>query len=123
MAPYDPINNSTYPQDLGGHGTHVTGLLAGQNGIGVAPGAKWMSCNALSEFAGTAVDVIACGQWIVCPTLPDGVSDPNCDKTPHLVSNSWGFVEEFGETETFYSDVILACSWYSTHLGLGERGT
>ena len=32
----------TYPGDGHGHGTHTTGTMVGQNGIGVAPGARWI---------------------------------------------------------------------------------
>ena len=40
-----------YDSDEDGHGTHVTGLSAGVNGIGVAPKAKWVHACACN-FAG-----------------------------------------------------------------------
>jgi subtilisin family serine protease len=40
-----------YDSDEDGHGTHVTGLAAGANGIGVAPEAKWVHACACN-FAG-----------------------------------------------------------------------
>jgi len=35
---YDPAGGSRVPTDIHGHGTHTMGTIAGQNGIGVAPG-------------------------------------------------------------------------------------
>jgi len=121
---YDAVDGSDAPQDLGGHGTHVMGTIVGANGIGVAPGAKWLSCNAISFWDGTSASVIACGQWVVCPTLPDGTSSPDCNKTPHLVSNSWGFIREW-DHEAFYSEVIDA--WHAVGIvpifALGNEGS
>ena len=31
-----------------GHGTFMLGVAVGQNGFGVAPGAKWMACKAIA---------------------------------------------------------------------------
>ena len=33
----------TYPGDGYGHGTHTTGIMVGEQGIGVAPGAQWIA--------------------------------------------------------------------------------
>jgi subtilisin family serine protease len=87
---YDAVAGSRNPVDPQGHGTHVTGTIAGAGGIGVAPGAEWVHCRALDATGGgTLSGLIECAEWIVCPTLPDG-SSPNCDKAPHVSSNSWG---------------------------------
>ena len=37
-----------YPQDGNGHGTHTMGTIAGQGGIGVAPGARWIATRVLN---------------------------------------------------------------------------
>jgi subtilisin family serine protease len=95
------------PRDNNGHGTHCMGSIAGANGIGVAPGAKWIACKALTgEGAGTNAGLIDCGQWVACPTLPNGQS-PDCTKAPNVVSNSWGG----GQANPFYNEVINA--WHA----------
>jgi subtilisin family serine protease len=38
-----------YPGDGNGHGTHTMGTLAGQGGIGVAPGARWIAGRVLNN--------------------------------------------------------------------------
>ncbi|XP_035713054.1 bacillopeptidase F isoform X1 [Folsomia candida] len=66
------------------------GTIVGANGIGVTPGARWMACKALNaQGSGTNAGLISCGQWVACPTLPNGGS-PDCTRIPHVVSNSWG---------------------------------
>jgi len=88
--PYRPADAT--PNDLHGHGTHVTGTIAGNNGIGVAPEAKWISCKGLNDQgSGTNAALIGCFQFMVCPhhhSNPNGEKD--CLQAPHLVSNSWG---------------------------------
>ncbi|CAG7731639.1 unnamed protein product, partial [Allacma fusca] len=41
---HDPIVGAELPFDYRGHGTHCLGSIVGHNGIGVAPGARWMGC-------------------------------------------------------------------------------
>lgn len=41
---YDP------PVDVVGVGTHEIGVIAGSNGVGVFPSAKWMACRACADF-------------------------------------------------------------------------
>lgn len=89
---FDPVANSTSPTDSAGHGTHVTGLIAGTKGIGVAPGAKWMACRGC-QSADTCAEsaMLACAQFVLCPTDPAGSSaSRDCSKAPHIINNSWG---------------------------------
>ncbi|MEN3044756.1 MAG: S8 family serine peptidase, partial [Candidatus Hydrothermales bacterium] len=75
---YDPISNTTSPNDPDGHGTGSLSLALGSHGIGVAPGAKWIASPGIN---GTAAQLSQCMQWFA--GLPDSLR-------PHLVTNSWG---------------------------------
>jgi hypothetical protein len=83
------------PCDDNEHGTHTTGTMVGNDGganqIGVAPGAKWIACKALTG-GGLAIvfDLLECGDWILAPwNLAGGSPDPA--RRPHIVNNSWGY--------------------------------
>lgn len=82
------------PCDDNQHGTHTTGTMVGNDGganqIGVAPGAKWIACKALTG-AGIAIvfDLLECGDWILAPYNLAGAS-PDPARRPHVVNNSWG---------------------------------
>ncbi len=86
-----------YPVDSMGHGTHVMGLLAGQEGVGVAPGAQWIAVRAFDNF-GYALDswLHAGFQWLMAPA-------GNPQLAPDLVSNSWS--NPVGGTAEFRPDV------------------
>ncbi|RBQ21043.1 hypothetical protein DP939_08295 [Spongiactinospora rosea] len=76
------------PCDDLGHGTHVTGIMTGRSGIGVAPRAEWIAVRGC-ESAKCANDfLLAAGQWILAPTDLDG-RNPRPDLAPDIVNNSW----------------------------------
>lgn len=105
---YDPYNTTRTPADFHGHGSHTVGTIAGQNGYGVAPGAKWIACKGLYDNgSGAGANLLACGQFMVCPTTYNG-ANADCSKTPHIVSNSWG--SSIGGI-TYYDGMIAA--WHS----------
>jgi subtilisin family serine protease len=87
---YNPYAAQANPTDGHGHGTHVTGTIAGSGGIGVAPGAKWISCKGLrDDGSGTNAGLIACGEFMACPHNYQG-QNPDCSQAPDVSSNSWG---------------------------------
>ncbi|CAL8144645.1 unnamed protein product [Orchesella dallaii] len=100
---FDPYDGTSSPSDGNGHGTHTMGILAGAGGIGVAPGAQWVACRGCGDITCTESGLKQCGEWVLCPTLPNGDS-PDCSQAPQVVSNSWGG----GQGNTFYNDIISA---------------
>ncbi|CAK4072992.1 unnamed protein product [Aphanomyces euteiches] len=86
---FDPYDYTRSPYDSDGHGSHTIGTMVGSKGIGVAPGAKWISCLGLFEGSGDSVSLLECAQFILCPTKPDGTG-ANCSKAPNVVNNGWG---------------------------------
>jgi subtilisin family serine protease len=96
---YDPYfqcpDNGKEPCDPGGHGTHVMGTMVGDDGganqIGVAPGAKWISCKGGDEVSGYLLtnELLVCAQWILAPTDLN-FQNPDPDMRPNAVNNSWG---------------------------------
>ncbi|GLD92336.1 hypothetical protein PINS_up000869 [Pythium insidiosum] len=100
---FDPEKKAVTPYDATGHGTHVTGIIAGNNGIGVAPGVQWMMCKGCRSNGCYASDLLACFQFMLCPTTPDGVTK-DCSKAPQVVNNSYGG----GQGLTTFDSVIAA---------------
>lgn len=81
---FDAVGGTTYPYDGNGHGTHVMGTLAGQAGIGVAPGARWIAARVLdSQGYGYDSWIHAGFEWMLAPG-----GDPAL--APDVLSNSWG---------------------------------
>lgn len=118
---FDPYNATEIPHDYHGHGTHTIGTIVGLNGFGVAPGAQWIACKGLYDNgSGSTSALITCGQFLICPTAPNG-TDADCSKTPHIVNNSWG-----GDAgRTYYDEVIAA--WHAAGIipifAVGNSGT
>ncbi|ODN03017.1 Bacillopeptidase F [Orchesella cincta] len=90
----DGYQLSKTPEDLMGHGTHTMGTIVGTHGIGVAPGAQWISCRGCFIEDCTFSALLFCCQWILCPYNTSTSSGPkhykDCYYAPDLVSNSWG---------------------------------
>ncbi len=109
--PYEQCpNNGTEPCDPGAHGTHVMGTMVGEdvglvNQIGMAPGAKWISCKGGDAVSGYLLtdELLQCAEWIVAP-FDLNRQNPDPAMRPHVVNNSWGG----GPNDYWYSGAIAA---------------
>jgi serine protease AprX len=87
-------NNSPFPCDDNSHGSHTTGTMIGDDGmgnqIGMAPGAKWIACRMIDGPADltTPARCIECMEWFLAPyPIGGGQGDPT--KAPDITNNSW----------------------------------
>ncbi|SEH03392.1 Serine protease, subtilisin family [Nonomuraea solani] len=102
---FDParVCPSSAPCDNNDHGTHTMGTMTGANGIGVAPGAKWIAAKGCEVNTCTDASLLASGQWMLAPTDLNG-RNPRPDLAPDIVNNSWG-----GDGfDPFYKEVVDA---------------
>lgn len=88
---YDPWKNGNTPVDWHGHGTHTTGTMVGQNGIGVAPGAKWIGCESLGMNYGNAAYYMDCMQFLFAPFAhTSDAFHGDVTRGAMITNNSWG---------------------------------
>lgn len=107
----DPSNVCGFPSeepcDNAGHGTHTMGTIVGDDGgenqIGVAPGAQWITAKGCEDYDCSLDALLSAGEWILAPTDLSG-QNPRPDLRPQIVNNSWG---GFGGDE-FFRDVVEA---------------
>ncbi|UCG23426.1 MAG: S8 family serine peptidase [Chloroflexota bacterium] len=111
---FDAIDGAPEPFDPNGHGTHVAGTASGRNGIGVAPGSKWMAVRVLDERGyGYLGDIHAGFQWLLAPG-----GDPSSG--PNVVNGSWSADPEL---EDFFPDVdALHAAGIITVFSAGNSG-
>ena len=74
-------NDSPFPCDDNGHGTHTIGTAIGDdnmgNQIGMAPGAKWIGCRNMDQGNGTPARYLECMEWFLAPyPIGGGQGDP-----------------------------------------------
>ncbi|MFQ5594757.1 MAG: S8 family serine peptidase, partial [Anaerolineae bacterium] len=88
-----------YPGDGNGHGTHTTATMVGQNGVGVAPGARWIAVKLFHNQGHTFESWIHDAfQWILAPA-------GNPDLAPDVVNGSWS--NAIPEDEALRGDIRL----------------
>ena len=89
-------DGATYPVDGRGHGTHTMGTMVG-DGLGVAPGARWIAVKAFnSEGLAQTSWLHDAFQWLLAPA-----GDPAL--APDIVNNSWG--NPVGGNSEFEADI------------------
>jgi len=90
-------DGALYPVDGHGHGSHTLGTVVGQEGIGVAPGARWIGVKVLnSQGYGYDSWIHAGFQWLLAP-------GGDVAQAPDVVNNSWGNTN--GGLTTFQLDL------------------
>lgn len=109
LAFHDFANGRAESYDDHGHGTHVSGTIAGGNSsgtqIGVAPETKLVVGKVFDAYgSGTTEGILAGMQWMADP---DGNPDTTED-VPTVVNNSWGGSGYADETDPFY---LAVDSW------------
>jgi hypothetical protein len=89
---YDPWAHTRTPTDRGGHGTHTVGSAVGRDGVGVAPGARWVGCVNLARNLGSPAHYLDCLQFMLAPFPAGGdpFTDGRPDRAPDVLTNSWG---------------------------------
>ncbi len=107
--------NAQYPYDGFGHGTHTMGTLAGQGGIGVAPGAQWIAARIFDSSGSAYLSWIHAGfQWMLAP-------GGDAAQAPDVLSNSWG--SDDGTSLEFQPDVqLLNLAGIATFFSNGNAG-
>jgi hypothetical protein len=100
----DFLEGSPTPIDPDGHGTHVSGTIAGGNAsgvhIGVAPKVTLIVARAIPGFDPQVLEAM---QWVMDP---DG--DPNTDDGADVVNNSWGGASDSPTMSPEFRDILNA---------------
>ena len=103
---FDAISNKDLPYDEPGHyhGTHVTGIILGQdkegkNKIGVAPGAKWIAARAFTKQGAYPNWLLEAGEWMLAPN-----GDPNL--APDIINNSWATTTPKDGLDEWYRGMV-----------------
>ncbi|KAF0706340.1 hypothetical protein AaE_014163, partial [Aphanomyces astaci] len=65
------------------------------------PGATWIACRGCPTPQCSEAALIACAQWMLCPTDATG-KNPKCELAPDVINNSWGNV---GNSNNFQAAV------------------
>jgi serine protease AprX len=109
---HDAIHNATAanpcgsdtpaPCDDDSHGTATASLVVGDDGagnqVGMAPGARFISCRNMDQGVGTPARYTECFQFFMAPTDHNG-ANPRPDLAAHVINNSWGCPQSEGCTD------------------------
>ncbi len=123
-------NDSPFPCDDQGHGTHTAGTTVGDDGagnqIGVAPGARWIACRNMDANNGTPARYTECFQFMMAPTDSTG-NNANPTLRAHVLNNSWGCPASEGcttrtELETIINNTEAAGIFVVASAGNGGPG-
>lgn len=95
---YDATDEkSPEPVDVGRHGTHVAGTIAGSYGgvqTGIAPDVKIVAARGLGEQGGTDGMLLSAFQNMIAPRVPTPHQSPGSKRVislgPDIINNSWG---------------------------------
>jgi uncharacterized repeat protein (TIGR01451 family) len=95
---FDSTTDETvYPNDSIGHGTHVMGILVGKDGIGVAPEAQWMAVKGFNRSGFTFDSWLhSAFEFVLAP-------DGDTSYAPDILNCSWG--NRNGGVLTFKDDL------------------
>ncbi len=106
---FDPWYGSQVPTDIGGHGTHTMGIVAG-NQVGVAPDADWIGCVNLARNLGNPAYYLDCWQFMLAPFPQDGdaLRDGDPSQAADILNNSWGCPEVEGCDPEIYEPAVKA---------------
>lgn len=117
---HDAIHNATpanpcgsdapAPCDDDGHGTSTASLVVGDDGagnqVGMAPGARFISCRNMDQGVGTPARYTECFQFFLAPTDHNG-GNPRPDLAAHVINNSWGCPQSEGCTDPLVLKAVI----------------
>lgn len=105
--------STTFPCDDHAHGTHTMGTMTGvaEDGtvIGMAPEASWIAVRNMERGNGSLQAYLEAFEWFLAPTDIDD-ANPDPDKSPHVINNSWYCSVAEGCNESNWELVRIAVS-------------
>ena len=113
------------PGDAGGHGTHVSGTMVGDDGagnrIGMAPGAQVIHCKHLGGTRMTTIaQAVECFEWDLAPWDLNG-ENPLPAMAPDAIANSWGSIPG-GNTTWMEAVLALRAAGIAVEVSAGNEG-
>jgi serine protease AprX len=98
------------PCDDDSHGTATASLVVGDDGagnqLGMAPGARFISCRNMDQGVGTPARYTECFQFFLAPTDHNG-ANPRPDLAAHVINNSWGCPQSEGCTDPLVLKTVV----------------